>query len=86
MKKQIIICIVVSFLLYSCGGDPVSNKIFVLLYVIPLGIAAYFVGSIFVFIYTLGAGDEGGDSATIKRVVIGGLAMLLLYNIFNGCS
>lgn len=86
MKNKILTFIILSPLLQSCGGDPVSNKIFVLLYVIPLGIAAYFVGSILVFIYTLGAGDEGGDNATIKRVIIGGLAMFLIYNIFNGCS
>ena len=86
MKYKILTLIILTSLLQSCGGDPVTNKIFVILYVIPFGIAAYFVGSIIIYISTLGVGDEGGDSATIKRIIIGVLAILLLYNIFNGCS
>lgn len=86
MKYKILTLIILTSLLQSCGGDPVSNKIFVILYVIPFGIAAYFVGSILIYISTLGIGDEGGDSATIKRIIIGVLAILLIYNIFNGCS
>lgn len=82
IEKYFLYCLVI-ITLNSCQGDPVSNKIFILLYIIPLGIIAYFIGHIISLIVNLGNEEE---VSTIRKIVIGGLALLLIYNIFVMCS